>query len=475
MTHGVLAPQSSLFASRETVNGSRGGETPTPWVRPADWLPITAPVRADKRMVGLHAVSESGTNFVRIRARGAWRVDWGDGAGWTNVADNDVVEKNLVWGDYSSSTLTSDGFRQAVITVEAQSGQNLTMLYLNERPVGVTSTSYGSGWLDVAIGSSSPLELRPTGFSTGVFHPLLERFLCDATLTSNATGFTSSFALREVELDLSSVTNTSSMFQSCYALQSVPLFDLASVTDTTNMFYGCSSLQSVPLFDLASVTNTSAMFQNCSSLQSVPLFDLASVTNTTNMFYRCSSLQSVPLFDLSSVTNTTNMFNGCSSLQSVPLFDLSSVTNTSGMFQNCSSLQSVPLLNTAAGTIFTNMFQGCSSLQSVPLLNTAAGTNFTNMFQYCSSLQSVPLLNTAAGTNFTNMFQGCSSLQWSDVTGLKYAVSYGGLNLSAAALDNIYTNLGTAAGSQTITVTGNWGTAGDDPTIATAKGWTVAA
>ena len=305
MTHGVLAPQSSLFTSRETVNGSRGGETPTPWVRPADWLPITAPVRADKRMVGLHAVSESGTNFVRIRARGAWRVDWGDGAGWTNVADNDVVEKNLVWDDYSSSTLTSDGFRQAVITVEAQSGQNLTMLYLNERPVGVTSTSYGSGWLDVAIGSSSPLELRPTGFSTGVFHPLLERFLCDATLTSGGAGFTSSFALREVELDLSSVTNTS------------------------------------------------------------------------NMFYRCYSLQSVPLFDLSSVTNTTSMFNGC------------------------------------------------------------------------------------------------YALQWSDVTGLKYAVSYAGLNLSAAALDNIYTNLGTAAGSQTITVTGNWGTAGDDPTIATAKGFSV--
>lgn len=331
MTHGVLAPQSSLFTSRETVNGSRGGETPTPWVRPADWLPITAPVRADKRMVGLHAVSEGGTNFVRIRARGAWRVDWGDGAGWTNVADNDVVEKNLVWGDYSPSTLTSDGFRQAVITVEAQSGQNLTMLYLNERPVGVTSTSYGSGWLDVAIGSSSPLELRPVGFSTGVFHPLLERFVCDATLTSSGASFSNSYALREVELDLASVTNTSNMFVNCYSLQSVPLFNLASAANTNTMFYGCSSLQSVPLFDLSSVTNA------------------------------------------------------------------------------------------------------------------------------------------------TNMFYGCSALRWSDATGIRYAISYAGLNLSAAALDNIYTNLGTAAGAQTITVTGNWGTAGDDPTIATAKGWTVAA
>ena len=35
-------------------------------------------------------------------------------------------------------------------------------------------------------------------------------------------------------------------------------------------------------------------------------------------------------------------------------------------------------------------------------------------------------------------------------------------NLSAAALNNIYTNLGTGVGAQAITVTGNRGTAGDD-------------
>jgi hypothetical protein len=45
--------------------------------------------------------------------------------------------------------------------------------------------------------------------------------------------------------------------------------------------------------------------------------------------------------------------------------------------------------------------------------------------------------------------------------------------LAAAELNTIYTNLGTAVGSQTITVTGNWGTTGDDTTIATNKGWTV--
>ena len=326
MTHGVLAPQRSMFTSRRTVNGSR--LSPSPWVRPADWLPITPPVPSDKRIVGLHAVQNGGSNFVRVTCRGAYRVDWGDGAGWTNYADNTPAEKNLSWGDYSSGTLTAAGYRQAIITVEAQAGQNLTQVYLNERH-SASSQTYGTGWLDVAIASSSTVDLRITGFN-GVTHPMLERFTCDASLTSVGPSFSQSYALRSVSLDTSSVTN------------------------------------------------------------------------------------------------------------------------------------------------FTNMFYGCSSLQTVPALNTAAGTDFTYMFYGCSSLQTVPALNTAAGTNFTDMFRNCYSLQQSDITGTTYAISYASANLSAAALNNIYTKLGTAAGAQTITVTSNWGTAGDDPTIATAKGWTVA-
>ena len=304
MTHGVLAPQRSMFTSRRTVNGSRLSPSPSPWVRPADWLPITPPVPSDNRIVGLHAVQNGGSNFVRVTCRGAYRVDWGDGAGWVNYADNTPAEKNLSWGDYSSGTLTAAGYRQAIIMVEAQAGQNLTQVYLNERH-SASSQTYGTGWLDVAIASSSTVDLRITVFS-GVTHPMLERFTCDASLTSVGPSFSQSYALRSVSLDTSSVTNFAAMFQSCL------------------------------------------------------------------------------------------------------------------------------------------------------------------------SLQTVPALNTAAGTNFTNMFYDCSSLQQSDITGTTYAISYASANLSAAALNNIYTKLGTAAGAQTITVTSNWGTAGDDPTIATAKGWTVA-
>jgi len=70
------------------------------------------------------------------------------------------------------------------------------------------------------------------------------------------------------------------------------------------------------------------------------------------------------------------------------------------------------------------------------------------------------------------MFAICSSLTRIEAKDFSFTFSVANCKLSAAALDEIYTNLPTATG-QTITVSGNYGTTGDDPTIATAKGWTV--
>ena len=70
------------------------------------------------------------------------------------------------------------------------------------------------------------------------------------------------------------------------------------------------------------------------------------------------------------------------------------------------------------------------------------------------------------------MFNTCPSLSRIEATGFNYTFSVASCKLSSAALDEIYTNLPTVTG-QTITVSGNYGVSGDDPTIATAKGWTV--
>lgn len=99
----------------------------------------------------------------------------------------------------------------------------------------------------------------------------------------------------------------------------------------------------------------------------------------------------------------------------------------------------------------------------------------SGMFNGCSSLQSIPALNVSAvasSTNFSSMFSSCNNLARIQAKEFKYTFSVTNCKLSSAALNEIYTNLPVVTG-QTITVTGNYGTTGDDPTIATAKGWTV--
>ena len=98
-----------------------------------------------------------------------------------------------------------------------------------------------------------------------------------------------------------------------------------------------------------------------------------------------------------------------------------------------------------------------------------------NMFNNCSSLTTVPALVTTAVTsaNISGTFSGCVSLARIQAKNFRFSFSVSGCKLSAAALDEIYTNLPTVT-AQTITVSNNYGTVGDNPAIATAKGWTVA-
>ena len=160
-------------------------------------------------------------------------------------------------------------------------------------------------------------------------------------------------------------------------------------------------------------------------------------------------------------------------LEQISLISSNLITDFSYMFYSCNSLTSITLLNTAGGITFSYMFYNCYSLTSIPLLNTAAGTSFSAMFYNCYSLDSIPLLNTAAGTNFSSMFQNCYSLTSAALSNTKIAISYASCKLSSTELNRIYTNLYGPVTSKTITVTGNYGVTGDDPSIATAKGWIV--
>jgi surface protein len=297
-----------------------------------------------------------------------------------------------------------------------------------------------------------------------------------AAVTNMSSMFSGCYSLTTVPLlNTAIVTTMQGMFSGCYSLTTVPLFNTVAVNTMLQMFLDCYSLINVPLFNTVAVTNMGQMFQNCYSLTSVPLFNTAAVGDMNSMFRSCYSLTSVPLFNTAIVTTTQNMFLNCNNLTTVPLFNTVTVNTTQSMFANCVSLTTVPLFNTAAVTNMTSMFLNCYSLTTVPLFNTAAVTNMNELFANCFNLTSVPALVTTAvtsSTNFVNMFGECYSLARIRAKNFRFTFSVANCKLSATALNEIYTNLPTASG-QTITVTGNYGTATDTITTATAKGWTV--
>jgi len=437
------------------ISAGGGGGEATAWTRPADWLTLTDPAAGEQKFVGLHAVWPGDGNFVAINFSGNYTVDWGDGSAPENINSATTAYHEYSYSSISSSTESTRGYRQVIVTVTPQSGANLTSfnLFLKHNQSGL-GIGYATGWLDISARLPNLTSLQIGAANTTVRHNLIEqvKLLDNGSVTSFANLFYNLQALQSVQLDdTSAVTNMSGMFINCYSLQTVPLFDTSAATNMTSMLYYCSSLKTVPLFDTSAVTNMSSMFSSCYSLETVPLFDTSAVTNMSNMFFNCYSLKTVPLFDTSAATYMTSMLYNCSSLKTVPLFDTSAVTN---MF---------------------NMFNRCYSLQTVPLFDTSAVTNFASMFSECYALSYIPASNVSSAsssTSYSGMFASTPSLAYIGMTGHKYTFSVQNCKLSSDALDTLYTNLATVVG-QTITVTGNYGTAADDPTIATAKGWTV--
>ena len=298
------------------------------WVRPSDWLSMPTNITsADQIFVGLHAVFESGQNYCAFSfttSAGQYKVDWGDG----NVTlhnSGTIAQKNYDYASISNSTICSRGYKQVIIKVTPVSGNLLTCNF-QQRFVTTPAQNqaYSSGFLECILSMPNASSGVSIAFGGGTIrHAYCERV--DIKTIGNAT----------------SMTN---MFQGCFSLQSVPLFNTINVTSMQNMFQGCLSLQSVPLFNTINVTNMIYMFNSCYSLQSVPLFNTQNVTNMNTMFQNCFSLNFIPNFNTALVTNFTNFANGCSSLD-----------RCTTIFRNSVGLQNCQLSKDALVEVFTNL------------------------------------------------------------------------------------------------------------------------
>jgi hypothetical protein len=153
-----------------------------------------------------------------------------------------------------------------------------------------------------------------------------------------------------------------------------------------------------------------------------------------------------------SLTSFVNLFYGLFFVESILISFSTNVNNISGMFTNCYSLKYPPLFDTSKVTTISTLFRATAWVHGVI---------------------TVPAYDLSLCTAYSSTFAGAYNLERFMATGITRGISFVDCNLSATAINEIFTNLGTAAGTQTITVTGNRGAASCTPSIATAKGWTV--
>jgi hypothetical protein len=337
--------------------------------------------------------------------------------------------------------------------------------------------------------------------------------------TRKATNMNSLFAncynLRKVPfLNTSNVTDMAGMFSSCITLETIPPIDFSKTTTLSYTFATCYNLRKLPYLNTSTaLTNVNYAFTDASNIEEINFQTTANVTQWQGTFVRTRSLTKLTGIDTSKATNVSGMFTNCG-LELCPVLNFDSLVNGSDLFYASSfksfgnTYFSFPKA-TSLGSLFRYsavaecppidaplclyvgyMFEG-SYLVTLKGLTLPRGislasfnaSGFNNMFNNCGTLSSIPNFNLdglsgAFTTIFASMFSGCKSLgSLNGITGIAYNLDLTGLKLSGTALNEVYQGLAIvgASGSntRTITVTSNWGTATDDPSIAIAKGWAV--
>lgn len=276
--------------------GQTGGKkkaAPAGGARPADWIALPELVEGDQKVAGLHAVYPHGSNFVAFTCAGAYTVNWGDGT-VEDYASGATAYHVFNYADFGAETECERGYRQAIVTITPQSGQNLTSVNFNAKhnQAGLPD-GYSTGWLDVKAAGANISMLAFNSYTTVVRSEALEMF--EFVGSNNINDFRY-------------------MFKNCSSFRTIVQLNTSKGTQFNEMFYGCYSLQFIPLLDTSSGLNFGAMFNGCRSLQFIPLLNTSNGAIFTDILRNCSSLQSIPPLDTSKGTVLSYMVGNCRSL-----------------------------------------------------------------------------------------------------------------------------------------------------------------
>ena len=221
------------------------------------------------------------------------------------------------------------------------------------------------------------------------------------------------------KLDTSNVSSMQSMFSKCEHIKSIDIsnFDTSKVTTMRGMFgtnNGDNMLEEIigiEDIDTTSLTDISVMFQNCSNLEKLDLskWDTSKVTEMNNIFYGCTNLTELKIntWNTSNVVDMKLMFTGCLSLEELDWssFDTSNVTNMRGMFSSnidsyydqmsLKKIKGIEDFNTSNVTDMRGLFFGNANITTLDLRkwDTSKVTTMRSIFTRCLNLKNLYISN----------------------------------------------------------------------------------
>lgn len=149
-------------------------------------------------------------------------------------------------------------------------------------------------------------------------------------------------------------------------------------------------------------------------------------------------------------------------------------TNCLALFRQNFSLKIIGSHNLPSATDMSQYLVEGLSLTTTGIFTTSSSlTSLYQAFYNCPKLNEIEFTECAGVTNTTNTFDNCFSLKRLILPNITVGFNIIDCALEAAELDELFTSLGTASGSQTINITRNPGAATCDTSIATAKGFTI--
>ena len=249
--------------------------------------------------------------------------------------------------------------------------------------------------------------------------------LCNSNTFSGFSYLSSVELINVKNVDVSNITDMSSMFYKCPNLETIiglETWDTSNVTTMADMFstgksyIGNGKLKhlNVSNFNTCNVTDMSDMFYGQGSIKklNVSKWNVSKVETFDHMFADNFNLEfiNVKNWDVSSCNNFNAMFNDCLSLKNISVenWDVSNAYYLSQMFERCKSLKYLNLSNWKASKCkgFYEMFNGCENIEYINLKSLfRCRSGVQNMFKDCPKLTKI-----VVGTNWNLIFDNFNEI-----------------------------------------------------------------